>query len=123
MPLRAIGTAAIWVLLGFSAHSVAAQDFSPAPGGLRPIHRSSPYLPPPSPFAPYTPGEDLRVHDGSTYRTLCVRLCDGYYFPISHATGQDGFMRDAERCAASCGSDARLFFHRNPGGDVATCWI
>jgi hypothetical protein len=118
MPLRTFGTAAIWLLLGLSAHSVAAQDyFSPE---MRPTYRSSPFMPPPSPFAPYTPGEDVRVHDGSTYRTLCVRLCDGYYFPISHATGQDGFMRDAEQCAASCGSDARLFYHLNPGGDVAS---
>lgn len=121
MPLRTIAAAATWVLLGFSAHSAAAQDFlSPLAGDMRPIYRSSPYLPPPSPFAPYTPDEDVGAHDGATYRTLCVRLCDGYYFPISHATGRDGFTRDAERCAASCGRDARLFYHLNPGGDVAS---
>ena len=24
--------------------------------------------------------------EGGTYRTLCVRLCDGFYFPISYST-------------------------------------
>jgi hypothetical protein len=121
MSLRTLVAAAVWLLPGLSSHPVAAQDvFSPAAGEMHPIYRASPYLPPPSPFAPYTPGEEARLHDGATYRTLCVRLCDGYYFPISHATGSDGFTRDAERCAASCGRDARLFYHLNPGGDVAS---
>jgi hypothetical protein len=54
-----------------------------------------------------------------TYRTLCVRLCDGYYFPISHMTSAMGLSTDAERCTAACGGEARLFYHPNPGGDVA----
>src|SRR4051812_23254225 len=29
-----------------------------------------------------------------TYRTLCVRLCDGFYFPISSATAGSGLSRD-----------------------------
>ncbi|HEY6027233.1 MAG TPA: DUF2865 domain-containing protein, partial [Pseudolabrys sp.] len=28
---------------------------------------------------------------GGTYRTVCVRTCDGYYFPISFATTPDRF--------------------------------
>jgi hypothetical protein len=55
---------------------------------------------------------------GGIYRTLCVRLCDGYYFPISHATGSSGLRADAEACSASCGSEARLFYHANPGGSA-----
>jgi hypothetical protein len=50
-----------------------------------------------------------------TYRTLCVRMCDGYYFPISFATTKDNFARDAKVCERSCKSPARLFFHENPG--------
>jgi hypothetical protein len=53
-----------------------------------------------------------------TYRTLCVRTCDGYYFPISFSTMRSEFARDADRCTASCGSEARLFYHPNPGGRV-----
>ena len=57
-------------------------------------------------------------HERTTYRTLCVRMCDGFYFPISHATSSTNFARDAETCAASCGGDARLFYAPSPGGDV-----
>jgi hypothetical protein len=81
-----------------------ASFFSPFGGLFRP------FQPPPRP-EPENPG---------AYRTLCVRMCDGYYFPISHATGSANLTRDAERCSAACGGDARLFYHANPGGDVET---
>jgi Protein of unknown function (DUF2865) len=57
---------------------------------------------------------------GNTYRTMCVRLCDGSYRPVSFATTKDNFERDAASCARSCGgpTDAKLFTYRNPGGDV-----
>jgi hypothetical protein len=50
-----------------------------------------------------------------TYRTLCVRLCDGLYFPISFATTRNRFADDAARCEQQCPSRSRLFVHRNPG--------
>ena len=50
-----------------------------------------------------------------TFRTLCVRTCDGYYFPISFSTGFDFLKRDAETCESMCpGTEAKLFFHRVP---------
>lgn len=54
----------------------------------------------------------------TTYRTLCVRMCDGFYFPISTATGSVNFSRDAEKCSASCGGDARLFYYPSSGGGI-----
>lgn len=54
-----------------------------------------------------------------TYRTLCVRLCDGFYFPMSYATYPDRFALDAKRCERSCPARSRLFVHRNPGESVA----
>lgn len=52
-----------------------------------------------------------------TYRTVCVRLCDGYYWPISFSTTPDGFRRDRDACENSCGgSPTRLFVHAVPGG-------
>jgi hypothetical protein len=51
----------------------------------------------------------------TTYRTVCVRLCDGYYWPISFATSPEQFARDAAVCERSCSSSARLFVYRNPG--------
>src|SRR5262245_35617861 len=84
----------------------------------------SPYRSPPGGFfSPVRPSweEQPRPLDVEpTYRTLCVRLCDGYYFPISAATPQTRFARDADACNASCGSEARLFYHPNVGGNVDT---
>jgi len=83
-------------------------------------------LPPPRPYlgdgrlGPYQSYGDGRHERAATYRTLCVRLCDGYYFPVSFSTTRAEFARDADRCAASCGGEARLFYHANPGGDVDT---
>jgi len=55
-----------------------------------------------------------------TFRTYCVRLCDGYYFPISFSTTSDRFDIDAKACTAACGSPTRLFVHNMPGGGPGT---
>ncbi len=55
-------------------------------------------------------GEGRRSRDYSnTYRTVCVRLCDGYYWPMSYATTPASFDRERQKCESSCGSPARLF--------------
>lgn len=54
----------------------------------------------------------------ATYRTLCVRLCDGYYFPVSFATLPNHFQRDAEVCQSKCAAPAELYYHQNPGSAV-----
>ncbi len=52
-----------------------------------------------------------------TFRTLCVRTCDGYYFPISFSTTQDRFGDDAQTCSSMCpGAESKLYYHANPGG-------
>jgi hypothetical protein len=55
-----------------------------------------------------------------TYRTLCVRTCDGYYFPISYSTVPGKFADDENLCRRLCpATEVALFSHRNPGEDVA----
>jgi hypothetical protein len=54
----------------------------------------------------------------ATYRTLCVRLCDGYYFPVSFSTLPNHFQRDSDQCHSQCAAPAELFYHQNPGGSV-----
>lgn len=55
----------------------------------------------------------------STYRTVCVRTCDGYYFPISFATTQNYLREDEQKCQRLCpAADVMLFSHRNPGEDM-----
>lgn len=54
----------------------------------------------------------------ATYRTLCVRLCDGYYFPVSFSTLPNHFERDSDACQSKCAAPAELYYHQNPGGSV-----
>lgn len=54
----------------------------------------------------------------ATYRTMCVRLCDGYYFPVSFSTLPNHFQRDAEVCQSKCAAPAELFYYQNPGSSV-----
>ncbi len=39
---------------------------------------------------------------GYGYRTICVRSCDGYYFPISNNASQRRLSFDADLCRSSC---------------------
>ena len=52
----------------------------------------------------------------ATYRTVCVRLCDGYYFPISFSTLPSHFQQDADACQSKCAAPVELYSHPNPGG-------
>jgi hypothetical protein len=55
----------------------------------------------------------------STFRTLCVRTCDGFYYPISFSTTQDRFRDDEQTCQRTCpAAEVALYSHRNPGEDV-----
>jgi hypothetical protein len=62
---------------------------------------------------------DAGPSGNGTFRTLCVRTCDGYYFPISFSTTPDRFPQDEQSCQAMCpGAEARLFSYPNPGGSA-----
>jgi hypothetical protein len=60
-------------------------------------------------------GRSEKLND--TYRTVCVRTCDGSFFPISFSTTRKNFQTDQAKCTASCG-DARLYAYRNPGSGI-----
>jgi hypothetical protein len=66
----------------------------------------------------YDDGEDERPRSYRPYRTMCVRLCDGYYFPVSFSVPRSRFAQDARTCERSCPGQARLFVYANPGGDI-----
>lgn len=49
---------------------------------------------------------------GGSLRTLCVRACDGYFFPISSAATSADFGRDQRTCQMMCpGTETELFYH------------
>lgn len=72
-------------------------------------------------FGGTPPRRDYGIEDQfkfATHRTLCVRLCDGYYFPVSFATTTNRFSLDADACQSRCAAPAELYTHPNPGGEA-----
>ncbi len=51
-----------------------------------------------------------------SYRSLCVRTCDGYYFPISYATKRSLLKVEEAACKSMYfGQDSQLFVQRTSG--------
>ncbi len=45
-----------------------------------------------------------------SYRTFCVRECDGFYYPLSQSSTPSSFIADEAKCWSSCSSPAKLFY-------------
>lgn len=62
-------------------------------------------------------GGDYWGYQGyNTVRTVCVRLSDGYFWPISYSTLPDFVGNDAAMCQQSCPNSAvELYYYSNPG--------
>ena len=58
------------------------------------------------------------INPGGRYRSVCVRLCDGFYYPVSYSTYGNRVAQDAEKCQASCAAPAELYVYRNPGQEI-----
>jgi hypothetical protein len=57
--------------------------------------------------------------EGTGFRTVCVRLCDGAFFPISFATVQSRFGDDEALCKRQCpAAEVALYHYSNPGQDI-----
>ncbi|MGO4684262.1 DUF2865 domain-containing protein [Hyphomicrobium sp. 2TAF46] len=54
------------------------------------------------------------------YTTMCVRSCDGFYFPLHQNERPLNFFRDARACASACGPEARLFYFPSLAGNPRT---
>lgn len=78
-------------------------------------------LPPPMPsyraplHVPQRSSDDARRNEPARssslqVRTMCVRMCDGYYFPLSNKISVRNLSAESARCKASCSSDARLYY-------------
>jgi hypothetical protein len=64
------------------------------------------------------PDQQRRGGQEDTFRTVCVRLCDGFQWPVSFSTTRGHFGRDADMCESSCGAPARLFVQRHSAGST-----
>ena len=61
-----------------------------------------------------TPDDGFGPHADypGSLRTLCVRTCDGAFFPISSNSSPADFQRDAETCQRRCpGTETALYYH------------
>lgn len=58
------------------------------------------------------------INPGGRYRSVCVRLCDGFYYPVSYSTYGSRVAQDAEKCQSSCAAPAELYVYRNPGQEI-----
>lgn len=62
-------------------------------------------------------GPNTPAGPAGTYKTLCVRTCDGFYYPISYASNPNKFADDARACQQSCpAAEAQLYAHRPEEG-------
>ncbi len=96
-----------------------------APRWVTPVHRPQASLPrSASPQAPQRPRLRLAVERtetpggvaGSHDRTVCVRTCDGYMFPLANLEGRDALPAHQEACQAACPRpDRPLHVARRPG--------
>jgi hypothetical protein len=55
-----------------------------------------------------------------SYDTLCVRLCDGFYFPLEQGVSSSRFQASSQLCEAAYGNaTAAKLYVMQAGGDVA----
>jgi hypothetical protein len=67
--------------------------------------------------APGAPTEGYSIPSG-TYRTVCVRTCDGFFFPVSYATVPARFGQDENMCKRTCPGTEAMLFSYPTGGSI-----
>ena len=68
----------------------------------------------------YAPQYQPWAEDTNAYRTVCVRTCDGFYFPISEGVRRERLRADADTCSQRCDGESRLFYYPTRGGSPET---
>ena len=58
-------------------------------------------------------GRQTKPQDHSAYRTVCVRLCDGYFWPIRSSADSTTIAHDRKQCEQSCATPARLYLTKD----------
>lgn len=121
----ALPLAAMLAVLGAASEPVLAQSL------LQRMFGFGSSRPPPEPrydpvdrYEPYSRpsyGYDgVWQEDFGSYRTVCVRLCDGFYFPIGDSVRRERLYQDNRACMRRCDGEARLFYYPTDGGSPET---
>jgi len=58
------------------------------------------------------------INPNGRYRSVCVRLCDGFYYPVSYSTYGSRLEQDKVQCESNCAAPAELYVYRNPGQEI-----
>jgi pyruvate/2-oxoglutarate dehydrogenase complex dihydrolipoamide acyltransferase (E2) component len=58
------------------------------------------------------------IDPNGRYRSVCVRLCDGFFYPIHYSTYGSLLGADAQSCQSNCAAPAELYVYRNPGQEI-----
>jgi hypothetical protein len=53
------------------------------------------------------------IDPNGRYRSVCVRLCDGFFYPVREYAVGSQLAQDAERCQSNCAAPAELYVYRN----------
>jgi Protein of unknown function (DUF2865) len=54
-----------------------------------------------------------------SFATMCVRTCDGYFFPVSPNSSAGDFERDQKNCEATCpGTEVQLYYRAADSDDT-----
>jgi Protein of unknown function (DUF2865) len=107
-------------LFGFGSGQATPQATARPQSRVIPSHRFE-YRPRPNQQS--YPGSDDEIgppDSGGPYRTMCVRSCDGFFFPLRHNAKRRNFAADAMSCRSACGTEARLFYYSLNGGSTET---
>jgi Protein of unknown function (DUF2865) len=112
-------------LFGFGSSPPPATGVAPQRyRAIVPQHRfqSRPPLRAASPPAPAD--DDIGPPDSAgPYTTLCVRTCDGFYFPLRHNARHEHFASDVNACKSTCGTQGRLFYYPSNSPEAADAMI
>jgi hypothetical protein len=73
---------------------------------------SEPHVSRPYSFAAHTKAN-------MSYRTFCVRECDGFYYPLSESSTPSSFLADEAQCQSGCSSSVKLFYSPLASDDAA----
>ena len=58
------------------------------------------------------------IDPNGRYRSVCVRLCDGFFYPIHYSAYGSMLAQDAQSCQSNCAAPAELYVYRNPGQEI-----
>ncbi|WP_156453366.1 DUF2865 domain-containing protein [Polycladidibacter hongkongensis] len=80
-------------------------------GNLRPLDGAVSVPLPGQTLAPAQSGGQAKA---GGYRTMCVRRCDGLYFPVNDSASPADFAEDQNLCASMCpAAQTELYVYRN----------